>query len=153
MTTPELDNCQFRRTHLIARSVNPIFHHHSLISHYPLTLSMSLLYESSTFNKEYHCNKNGAKRSSIWPDTPFWPISIKEIQQKGCQKGWKTNFHQIRFPACQTIPIIKEVLQSCFEMKRGPGPWVECGGSIRKHSVPRFELDFCPEKKKNRLRW
>jgi len=23
-------------------------------------------------------------------------------------------------------------------------PWVECGGSIRKHLVPKFELDFCP---------
>jgi hypothetical protein len=24
-------------------------------------------------------------------------------------------------------------------------PWVECGGSICKHSVPKFELDFCPD--------
>ena len=72
-------------------------------------------------NKEYHCNKNGAKQSSSWLGTPFWPISLRENQQKGCQKGWKTKFHQIRFSAYRTIPIIKEVLLSCFEVKRGPG--------------------------------
>jgi hypothetical protein len=27
----------------------------------------------------------------------------------------------------------------------GKRPWVECGGSIRKHSVPKFELDSCPD--------
>jgi len=55
-------------------------------------------------NKEYHCNKNGAKQSSSWPGTPFRTISLGNNQQKECQKKWKTKFHQIRFSACQTIP-------------------------------------------------
>jgi|AntDeeMinimDraft_5_1070356.scaffolds.fasta_scaffold126021_1 hypothetical protein len=33
----ELECCQLGRTRLILRDVNPIFHHHSLISHHPLT--------------------------------------------------------------------------------------------------------------------
>jgi len=38
-------------------------------------------------NKEKHCNKNGAKWSSSWPGTLFWPIPLGKNQQKGCQKG------------------------------------------------------------------
>ena len=33
----ELECCQLGRTRLILRDVNPIFHHHFLISHHPLT--------------------------------------------------------------------------------------------------------------------
>ena len=40
---------------------------------------------SLLFNKEYHCNKNGAKRSSNWPSTSFWPISLKK-SAKGLPK-------------------------------------------------------------------
>ena len=36
-------------TCLIARGVDPIFHHHSLISHHPLTWFVSLVHGSSTF--------------------------------------------------------------------------------------------------------
>ena len=32
------------------------------------------------------------KRPSSWSDTSFWPISLKENQQKGCQKGEKPTF-------------------------------------------------------------
>jgi len=68
----------------------------------------------------YNCNKSGARRSSTWPDTPFWPISLKENQQKGCLKGGKSTFKY----TCQTpgwFGIIKEVILSCFGMKGGPG--------------------------------
>jgi hypothetical protein len=47
---PKLENSQFRRTRLIARDVNPIFHHQFLISHHPLTWFVSILYESFTFH-------------------------------------------------------------------------------------------------------
>jgi len=49
LATPELENYQFRRTRLIARSVNPNFDHHSFISHHPLTWFVSFLYESSIY--------------------------------------------------------------------------------------------------------
>jgi hypothetical protein len=48
------------------------------------------------FNK-YHCNENGAKQSSTWPDTPFWLNSLRENQQKGCQKGGKSTFTNYTF--------------------------------------------------------
>jgi len=35
----------------------------------------------------------------------------------------------------------KKLLLPCFEKR----PWVECGGSKHKYSVPKFELDFCPD--------
>ena len=74
------------------------------------------------FNKEYHCNKNGAKRRSTWPDTPFWPISLGENQQKGCQKGGKSTFAKYTFQTPGCFGIIKGVLQCvCYGMKRGPG--------------------------------
>jgi len=63
-------------------------------------------------NKKYHCNKNGAKRSSTWPDTPFWPISLRENQQKGCQKGGKSTFTKYTFQTLGWFGIIKEVLLS-----------------------------------------
>jgi hypothetical protein len=79
--------------------------------------------------KEYHCNKNGAKRSSSWPGTPLWPISLEQNQQKGCQKGWKTKFHQIRFSASQTISRHKWSTPVVFWGEKRP--WVERGGSIQ----------------------
>ena len=45
----ELECCQLGRTRLILRDVNPIFNHHYLIPHHPLTWFVSFLYESSTF--------------------------------------------------------------------------------------------------------
>ena len=50
----------------------------------------------------------------------FGPFPEKN-QQKGYQKGWKTKFHQIRFQHVKRFLIIKKVLLSCFELKRGPG--------------------------------
>ena len=58
---------------------------------------------------KYHCNKIGVKWPSSWSETPFWPL--KKINKRGAIKvqnpGW--------------YGIIKEVLLSCFGMKRGPG--------------------------------
>jgi hypothetical protein len=126
-----------RHTCRIARGVNPTLHHQSVISHHQLTRFVTFFMNSLHFIKECHCSKNGAKRSSSWPGSPIWPISL------GCQKGSKTKFHQIRFSACQTIPVHKISTPVMFRVEKRP--WVECGGLIRKHSVPKFELDFCPD--------
>ena len=125
----------------VLRGVNPIFHHHSLISHHPPTWFVSFYMNCVNFNKEYHCNKKGAKRSSTCPDTPFWPISLKK-QQKGCQNGWKTKFNQIWFSALKTTP---RHVRSTFVVFWGEKkPWLGCCGPKREFSVPKFELRFCP---------
>ena len=100
----------------------------------PIFVAIILFFDMNRLhlNKEYHCNKSDAKRSSSWSGTPFWPISLRKNQQKGCQQVWKTNFHQIRFSA--TIPRYKRSTPAVFWGEKRP--WVECGGSIRKHSVP-----------------
>ena len=91
----------------------------------------------------YILNKNGAKRSSSWPGTPFWPISLWKNQQKGCQKGRNTKFNQIRFSASQTIHHHKRNTPVVFWGEKRP--WVERGGSLRKYSVPKNELLCCPD--------
>ena len=88
------------------------------------------------FNKEYHCHYYGAKRSSSWPGTPFWPISLTKNQQKGCRKGWNTKFHQIRFSASQTIPYYIRSTPVVFWVEKRP--WVERGGSLRKYSCQKM---------------
>ena len=117
----ELECCQLGRTRLILRDVNPIFNHHYLIPHHPLTWFVSFLYESSTFIKEYHCNKNGAKRSSTWPMPHFGPFPLKKIRKRGAKKGGKSALTKYTFQNSGWFGIIKEVLLSCFGMKRGPG--------------------------------
>ena len=72
------------------------------------------------FNKENYCNKNGGKRGSGWPGTSFWPSSLDENRQKGCQKGGKPTFTKSAFQNPGGFGIFKEVLLSCFGMKRGP---------------------------------
>ena len=116
---PELETSPVRGTRLIARGVNPTFHHQSVISHHQLTRFVSLSY-SLYFNKEYHCNKNGAKQSSSWPGTPFWPISLKKISKKGAKKGGIPSSTKSGFQHPERFLIIKEVLLSCFEVKRDP---------------------------------
>jgi hypothetical protein len=76
LITPELKRCQKGHTCLIARGVNPTFHHQFVISHHQLTRFVWFCMNSLHFHKEYHCNKNGAKQSSSWSSTPFWPISL-----------------------------------------------------------------------------
>jgi len=139
----EPETIPVRGTRLIARGVNPTFHHQSVIFQHQLTRFVSFYMNSLYFNKEYHCNKNGAKRSSSWPGTPFWPIPLRRNQQKGRQKGWNTKFHQIRFSASQTIPNHKRSTPVVFWGEKRP--WVERGGSLHKYSVPKNKLIFCPD--------
>ena len=54
----------------------------------------------------------------------------------------RTKFPQIRFSASQTI---KEVLLSCFEVKRGPGKSVVAQYINIQYSVPKNELIFCSD--------
>jgi hypothetical protein len=49
------------------------------------------------FNIKKSLQQKWGKRSSTWPDTPFWPISLREIQQKGCQKGGNPTFTKYTF--------------------------------------------------------
>ena len=75
------------------------------------------------FNAEYHCNKNGANGAVVGQVPHFGPFPFKKNQRKGCQKGWKTKFHQIRFSACQTILDHKRSTPVVFWGEKRP--WVE----------------------------
>ena len=100
--------------------MNPTFHCQSTIFHHLLLQSGLFLNKCCFYINKYHCNKNGVKRPSSWSDTPFWPISLGEDQQKRCQKGGKPTFTKSAFQNPGWFCIIKEVLLSCFGMKRGP---------------------------------
>jgi hypothetical protein len=66
------------------------------------------------------------KRSSTWSDTPFWPISLKENQQKGCQKGGKSTFTKYTFQNPRMILYHKASPPVLFwDEKR---PWLGRGG-------------------------
>jgi hypothetical protein len=67
-----------------------------------------------------HCNKNGVKRPSSWSDTAFSHFP-KRKSAKGVPKRWKSTFTKSTFQNPRIFGIIKEVLLSCFGMKRGPG--------------------------------
>jgi len=134
LITPEPECCQLGQKCLFACGVNPNFHHHSLISHHTLTWFVSFLYD--IIIKNIIARKTGQNRAVVG-QVPHCPFPLKN-QQKGCQKGWKTKFHQ--------IPDHKRSTPVVFWGEKRP--WVECDGSIRKHSVPEFanfELDFCPD--------
>ena len=66
------------------------------------------------------------KQPSSWSDTPFWPISLKENQQKRCQKGGKPTFTKSAFQNPGWFVIIKEFLLYCFGMKRGFQCFSQC---------------------------
>jgi hypothetical protein len=90
------------------------------MSHHQLTRFVSFYINSLHFNKEHHCNKNGAKRSSSWPGTLFWPISEKTAQ--GVPKRVENQIiTKSGFQHVKRFLIIKEVPLSCLEVKRGPG--------------------------------
>jgi len=53
----------------------------------PPTDPICVLYMNSLLsNNEYHCNNNGAKRSSSWPGTSIWPLSLEKISKRGAKK-------------------------------------------------------------------
>jgi hypothetical protein len=86
--------------------------------------------------------------SSVSPLCHF----LKIISKRGAKKGGKPSSTKSGFQHVKRFLIIKEVLLSCFEVKKRP--WVECGGSIRNHPVPKFELDFCEKSlQKSKLRF
>jgi hypothetical protein len=70
----------------------------------------------------------------------FGPFPLEKISKR----GGKSVGNQVRLSACQTIlHHIRSTPVVFWGEKR---PWVECGGSIRKHSVPNFELGFCTDR-------
>jgi hypothetical protein len=73
------------------------------------------------FNIEYHCNKNEAKWSSSWSGTPFWPISLRKVSKRGAKQGGIPSITKSCFQRSKRFLIIKEVLLSCFEVKRDWG--------------------------------
>ena len=126
---------------LIACGVTPTFHHQSVISHHQLTRFVIFIWKVYILIKSITATIIGRNRAIVGQVPHFGPFPLKN-QQKEYQKVWKTKFHQIRFSACQTIHHKSSTPVVFWGGKR---PWVECGGSIRKHSVPTFELDFCPD--------
>jgi hypothetical protein len=60
---------------------------------------------------------------------------------KGCQKRWKTKFHQIWFSALLTAPCYVRSTSVLFWGEKKP--WLGCCGPKREISVPKFELRFC----------
>jgi len=68
---------------------------------------------------KYHYNKNGVKRPSSWSDTPFWPISLREISKRGAKKVDNQPSPNLFFKTQDDL-VIMEVILSCFGMKRGP---------------------------------
>jgi len=118
---PELETSPVRGTRLIARGVNPTIHCQSASSHHLLHQSETFFINSVLLINKYHCNKNGLKWPSSWSDTLFWPIILKENQQKGCQKSGKSTFTKCTFQTPGWSGIIKYILLSCVGMKRGSG--------------------------------
>ena len=145
LISPELENCQYGCTCLIAHGVNPTFHHHSDKSHHQLTrfVSVWIVYIFVQYIIATKMWQNGAVVGQVPHFGPFG-----KNQQKRCQKEQKNKFHRIRFLACQAISAHKRSTPVVFWGEKRP--WVDCGGSIRKHSVPKFELDFCPDRERDR---
>jgi len=51
----------------------------------------------------------------------FGPFPLKKISKRGAKKGGKSALTKYIFQNSGWFGIIKEVLLSCFGMKRGPG--------------------------------
>ena len=119
--------------------MNPTFHCQSARSHHLLHQSGSFLNNGVLLINKYHCNKNGVKRPSSWSDTPFWPIFLRELT-KGVPKRWKTKpspskprtnwYHKGSPPV-----FFWDEKRSCLGR----------GGLLCGNSVPKFELNFCPD--------
>ena len=51
----------------------------------------------------------------------FGSFTLKIFSKRGAKKGGKTSSTKSGFQHVKRFLIIKEVLLSCFEVKRGPG--------------------------------
>ena len=70
--------------------------------------------------------QNGAVLGQMPHFGPFWPISLRENQQKGCQKRWEISPHQIYFSKLRMVWYHKGSPPVLFwDEKR---PWLRRGG-------------------------
>jgi len=117
---PEFEPCPFRRTCSVFHGVDPTFDCHFSTSDHPLYQIRYFLVHWCSFAKWTSLHK-------YWSEKTQWLVryafsAIYPIKpRKGCQKGWKTKFLQIRFSAHPLIGIVIEVPLSCFEVKRCSG--------------------------------
>ena len=74
---------------------------------------------------------------------PILAHSPLKKSKKGVPKRVENNFPPNPVLACQLIPDHK--ISTPVVLLGEKRPWVECGGSIREHSVPKFQFDFCPD--------
>ena len=133
LVAAHMPNCPRREPY-----ISPPFSHIS-----PPTDLISVIIIILLHLSKYYCNKIGAKQSSTWPDTPFWPISLIRKSAKGVPKRWKINLHQIFFSNPRMIWYHKRSpLVLFWDEKR---PWLGRGGLWCGNSVPKFELYFCPD--------
>ena len=82
----ELECCQLGQKCLFACGVNPIFHHHSLTSHHPLTCFVLFLYESSKFLMYIFATKMGQSDPVVGQILHFGPFPFEKINTRGAQK-------------------------------------------------------------------
>jgi len=81
LATPKLENCQLRRTCLIARGVNPTFHHQFVISHHQLTRLVSL----NCLHFNIIATKIGRNGAVVGQVPHFGPFPLEKIS-KGVPK-------------------------------------------------------------------
>ena len=92
----------------------------------------------------FFCQMNIIAKIMEWKDPVVGEIRVfshlpKKKSRKGCQKGWKTKFLQIRFSA---HPLIGHCNRSTPVVFWGEKMlWLGCGGSIRENPVPNLDCD------------
>ena len=80
--------------------------------------------------------QNGAVVGQI----PFWPISLKKISKRGAKKvEIQPN---VLFKPQDGLVSCRKSSVLIWDEKR---PWLGRGGLICGNSMPKFELDFCPD--------
>jgi len=63
----------------------------------------------------------GQNRAVLGQMPHFGPFPLKKIRKRGAKKGGKSALTKYTFQNSGWFGTIKEVLLSCFGMKRGPG--------------------------------
>ena len=144
LLAPELECCQLGHTCLIARGVNPTFHCQSARTHHLLHQSGSFLNKWRSFDISIPLQQKWSETTQQLVRTQFWPTFFRENQHKGRQKGGKPTFTRSAFQNPGWFGIIKEVLLS-FKTQDEKRSCLGRGGLKCGNSVPKFELDFCPD--------